>query len=719
MKMSFNLESCHGIKSLNYTFDFSNNKPYIIHAPNGTFKTSFCNTINEYSSGVDSKDLITGEMGRREILLDGEPAPKDYIVIYSKINVDKLYENSKNLLVNKSSREAYEKAIRNYENIRDAFIKKVADKLGVKNIESAKVLLNFLGDGKIDDVLIRNYRKALKVRPLLIKIEKYDSAFGTAVDAAFQKINNQEVVKKINKINKRLLTKHSKVLDNSFDINNLININTTLKDNNFFVNDNCLIFGGKLIIHTVEEFEQLIKKISNTISKDPKYQKAFLDMKQSFSRKGVSKVSVNISKNVLFAKEYSNYTNFKKRYLLNVLKELSVEYSNVVSLYKKTKKEIKKIESIAGKEESVWIQVVNEFNHRFDFPFHIEITRTKGNIFDFGGTSFIFVRDEYTIDKDKFINEIASEGEKRVLFLLDTLFEVENYKIERKNKMLVFDDACDMFDYANKHCVIEYLYEIAKEELFNVLVLTHNFDFYRHFGLKVCDRSHSLFATSDGNGNIRITKGEYLKNVFVDFLKKEAQKPGNLTHALSLIPFTRTLFEISGDKKCYNFLTELLHYRPQTGSHYVGKTLNALFCYKINISCPSLDVSERIYSMILKEGLHISSGTSVDQNIQEKIVLSMALRIMAEKYMYLKLKKNHTFDRDIEKLECGKLFESFKKVFPQDKSNKIIKIICILTSADIHVNGFAYEPLVDYSIKRLRTLFKDFNKLMPSALRVK
>ena len=43
----------------------------------------------------------------------------------------------------------------------------------------------------------------------------------------------------------------------------------------------------------------------------------------------------------------------------------------------------------------------------------------------------------------------------------------------------MFDDIADSFDYKNKYAIVEYLKEISEHPYIDVLILTHNFDFYR------------------------------------------------------------------------------------------------------------------------------------------------------------------------------------------------------------------------------------------------
>ena len=56
-KINVNLEYCHGINKMNYTFDFTK-KNNLVYAPNGTMKTSLFNTFMEYKKNIETKDVF-------------------------------------------------------------------------------------------------------------------------------------------------------------------------------------------------------------------------------------------------------------------------------------------------------------------------------------------------------------------------------------------------------------------------------------------------------------------------------------------------------------------------------------------------------------------------------------------------------------------------------------------------------------------------------------
>lgn len=58
---------------------------------------------------------------------------------------------------------------------------------------------------------------------------------------------------------------------------------------------------------------------------------------------------------------------------------------------------------------------------------------------------------------------------------------MEARKTMDHDTILVMDDIADSFDYQNKYAIVEYIKDIAADNSnkFYMLVLTHNYDFYR------------------------------------------------------------------------------------------------------------------------------------------------------------------------------------------------------------------------------------------------
>ena len=116
--------------------------------------------------------------------------------------------------------------------------------------------------------------------------------------------------------------------------------------------------------------------------------------------------------------------------------------------------------------------------------------------------------------------EHLSSGEKKALYILDILYDIEARKKNSKNTLWIIDDIADSFDYKNKYAIIQYLDEISNHPSFNVIILTHNFDFLRTIAEReIVHRHNCLFAHNEGKKIVLKKIDGILYNVF-DKLEK-------------------------------------------------------------------------------------------------------------------------------------------------------------------------------------------------------
>src|SRR5699024_662214 len=158
-------------------------------------------------------------------------------------------------------------------------------------------------------------------------------------------------------------------------------------------------------------------------------------------------------------------------------------FKETILNFKNNKIEIKKVIEKAQQQESKWHGVVQQFNHRFsNMPFEMQITNKEDVVLKSELPSITFKykdRGEVTDVNKEDLLQCLSNGEKKALYLLNVIFEIEARKKISNKTLLVIDDIADSFDYRNKYAIIEYLKEIVNIESFFPIMLTHNFDFYR------------------------------------------------------------------------------------------------------------------------------------------------------------------------------------------------------------------------------------------------
>jgi hypothetical protein len=94
-------------------------------------------------------------------------------------------------------------------------------------------------------------------------------------------------------------------------------------------------------------------------------------------------------------------------------------------------------------------------------------------------------------------------------------------------------------------------------------------------------------------------------------------------------------------------------------------------------------------------------------NFENKIVLSIAIRLGAEEYM-IKLINNATFVASIDSNQTSKLLKKFRELFSVNtQAINVLERVALMTPENIHLNSFMYEPILDMSDEHLRKLYSD------------
>jgi hypothetical protein len=124
-----------------------------------------------------------------------------------------------------------------------------------------------------------------------------------------------------------------------------------------------------------------------------------------------------------------------------------------------------------------------------------------------GGDSTPVVRDT--------LLQSLSQGEKKALYILNIIFEIEVRRQAKQETLFVVDDIADSFDYKNKYAIIQYLQEISEGPEFKQIILTHNFDFFRTVSGRFVGYSNCLMAAKNDT-EITLPKAWGVNNPFVN-----------------------------------------------------------------------------------------------------------------------------------------------------------------------------------------------------------
>ena len=391
---------------------------------------------------------------------------------------------------------------------------------------------------------------------------------------------------------------------------------------------------------------------------------------------------------------------------------------------------MKNLQSAAKSETTDWKRALDLFEERFYVPFSIEPSNQEDVILNEELPSFKYIfsdnRGNREIAKDNLLN-ILSTGEKRAYYILNMIFQILVSKKDGKERLIILDDISESFDYKNKYAIIEYIDDIAEytdengDKLFKILLLTHNFDFYRTVASRITKRGNSYIAFFN-DGEIKLEKGQYTKNIFSNYKERLTKKYSDNIMVAS-IPFVRNLIQYTEDENNidYLLLTSVLHYKTDTQTitlKQIQDVFNRYWCKNENVTFAVGRENVSSYKVIIEEADKIIDVEKLD--IENKLILSMAIRLKAELYMKDKILADIMNGNDImndiysKKNQSAWLTKAYKQYINDDAMNTL-ELVAMITPENIHINSFMFEPILDMSIKQLYGLYQNVKALKVEA----
>ncbi|MDI3546338.1 MAG: hypothetical protein PWP68_1755 [Rikenellaceae bacterium] len=543
-------------------------------------------------------------------------------------------------------------------------------------------------------------------------------------------IFNDKVVKFLNTKDfkntiKEYIEKYNELIDKSpylkkeFNFYHAENVQKQLTTNNFFKAGHSVnLFDGiqKNEYSDGNKLRKLLENEKKKVLEDEELQKKFDEINSKLTNKELREFRDYLLENREILVELVNLEEFEKKIWLSYFvnqKDLSLE---LINKYKKGLEKIKELIEKAKKEQTDWEEVVKIFNTRFShLPFYLNI-KNKDDVILKGevpSVEFIFRdgEDKISFRDKKELLRILSNGEKRALYILNIIFEVEARKKEENETLFIIDDIADSFDYKNKYAIIEYLKYMSEIEKFYMIILTHNFDFFRTIRSRGVVPYNQCLIAIKNDEEIRLEEAKYLKNPFVEDWKKNLNDNKKL---IASIPFVRNIIEYTQSNKNddYLLLTSVLHYKSNTENILVDD-IKRIFENNIQkLAFPDIDINKKVIDLIFEaadECLSAEEGI----NLENKIVLSIAIRLKAEQFMKAKI-TDERFLKGLDSVEnqTYRLLKKYEEEFNKEKKNiEILKRVNLITPENIHINSFMYEPILDMGDNELRDLYRDVKSL--------
>lgn len=732
-KLNIELTNCFGIDSLKHEFDFGKGNTFSIYARNGLMKTSFAKTFQLIQQGKKENisDAIFGEPGSAIVQIDGQDIEKKQVFVVK--SYESSYESDISSLLIKGDIQTQ---------LKDVF--KVRTKLlkALEKDSGLKIKRTSLGKTvyELEPTIVKDFDFNEKdILSNLMELASYEPEIECS-DIPYSVIFDDTVLKKIKDTKfqegiRDFITSSDEIYSSfeylekgNLTLPKLKDLKKSLVKDAFFVKQNKVILSGQDAITNSEALEQHISNIETKIQQTPAY-KAIENLLND-SKGIVLKDIIETNPEIIGFLALDKLQTLKKCLWGSYIRHNSILFEELCDKYNDFSEAIDALEI----DDTPWKKALDIFNQRFTVPFMMNVVNLKGAIIgeSVPQVEFSFKKGDTvkTIDRSKLEKlDTLSQGEKRALYLLNIIFDIEQIKNTGEETLLVIDDIADSFDYKNKYAIIEYLYELAQVSNIYMLILTHNFDFYRTVASRLSvNRSNRLIADYS-NDVLKLEVEYYQDKPFKNWKNNPKEKD-----IFALLPFVRNLIECGVDQNIshtgedFLFLTSLLHEKQDSRRITFGD-IEPL--YKHYAGVTQFDASVGTDVVVLSKLYSVCDDiTTSDTKLENKIVLSIGIRHKAEEYIIqqihnytgqLSWRKNKQNYRgtNVEFMnfvqnnrnQTRELFNGYKQFGDADKI-KILNEVNIMTPEHIHVNSFMYEPILDMDIVELHRLYHTIKNLI-------
>jgi len=720
MKIKLDIKNCYGIGSLNHEMDYGDKNIAVVYAPNGTMKTSLTKTISKLLEGKEPcDDFYTDRESRATITIDGTPISKENTYVFQDDEKVDCSKQISTFLANAELRSEYNAIYSQLDAAKKALKKKI--KQYAKSSDCEEEILEAFKTSEED-----NYFDCLLLISEQLSGEadrlEYDFKFNDVFDKKDTKI--KDFIRENLDTIQRYFEKYNELLHNSrlfssgaqsFGTTHANSLLKSVGDNRYFLAGHSFELGGvePLSITSKKDMEETIKAEMDRIFTDDDIRRLFTSLDDKLQKneklKGFKEVIQTYPELI---PELLDYDEFQKKILRGYLSRSEAELNTLTGLYTAHKDELKDIVRRANEERSQWERVIGVFKDRFFVPFELDLQNKSDILLNAETPELQFLYhdgdDEPILQERKTLIEHLSTGEKKAFFILQNIFELEARRSAGKETLLVFDDIADSFDYKNKYAIIEYLYDLKMDGNFSILVLTHNFDFYRTVVSRLEPGGNIYFADKKADRSVKMCQGIYN----TDILKhRMLEKLTDRRAFIACVPFVRNVIEYKEGKSSDSFkkLTSCLHLKDDTPSITMGE-VKTIFDEVAKASQDTvIGFGDDNYLTALREEGEAVMTDPNEVDIVNKLVLSMAIRFKAEEYMQSVLTEEQLSELRPNKNRTAELLNVLKKYHGTDMEKECLLMnkVLMLTSENIHINNFMFEPLVDISILHLKKLYGD------------
>ncbi|MEG0403860.1 MAG: hypothetical protein RR571_05710 [Anaerorhabdus sp.] len=701
----------------------------IIYSSNGTFKSSFALCFDKLSRGLGNevKDRLSLDPNDANFQCEIEIGEDIFtendminnVIVYSKTIMDKCNwsedSNVNQMIVSSEYQKELNIITKEITAIKENYISII------ENLKLEKLT------NEINDVVRFNdkttYEQLKNNLDILKKTKKIDIPKGFDVSKIGQKsylaIDDREFSKCataiIEIVEKEL---KSNFFDDKLTVDGINRVVEVLENNNFLSEKREVVFtidGVRISFNNIEDFKKFINdKINEIVGSNPDAIALKIKLEKNLgTTKEASKILEQI-KDI----EWLNFYSFGRAKILNsmICSRINEDLLNEdIENLGKLESKIKMLKSKIVSQKVDFENALEIHRERFKPPFRIEIANKADSIidamipqFEFYPNSKIDCKKDYNQTRD-----ILSSGERNAFDIINLIVKYETIT-DKSKAIVILDDLVETFDYSNRIAFIEYIQDMKKNGS-NIILLTHNFDFFRTLSSRL-GNEFEKYSAYNTNGIVTLCKNDvfFLKNSQIMMIKdlSEGTSEKNLNfreYFLSSLPFVREVFGFIGDS---NRFVYLFHYKEDKLSVKIADVVkdiqDKIPSFKIESKAKSLETcEEKYYDFVLSVCDEVVKKDIKPYDLFRKIILSIGCRIKAEKLM---INEDYSKITGITSDQTRKLFVNEKHNF-SEKGKQLVERVLLSTAEYIHLNAFMYEPLIDIDPTELINLYSDLNSI--------
>lgn len=262
---------------------------------------------------------------------------------------------------------------------------------------------------------------------------KYSVIFHQAVLKNIKKPNFQSSIRAYLEKSDEIYQEYTFLEKGKLNLPKLKSIEKELKTSSFFVRSNKIHLDGSGEFANLEALTNKINEIEDKLQETDEFKaidKA-LGTKDGKDLKDLIESNIEILEELILA----NLDNFRKKLWLSYLKVIEEDFNDLKKRYSALATAI----SSLNLDDTLWKEAVNVFNERFTLPFTMSIDNPISAITGESLPKIIFnftdgANPPVSIDRDELENgKTLSQGEKRALYLLNIIFDIEKEKRKSKN----------------------------------------------------------------------------------------------------------------------------------------------------------------------------------------------------------------------------------------------------------------------------------------------